>query len=160
MQDMTKYIVLKILTGNVQYKKHGEFAGLLRHLFTLDSLQTFCQIILFFLVRFVSVGVLSIYVLTHQTLCLFGRIVRIHIVTLKFFCHCTLFPLDILPLYILLLNQWITYVKHRCALFLNLLYSHCTQLYIRFTQCGWLNRKSLNEYYQFVLDDMGPFSNH
>jgi hypothetical protein len=29
MQDMTRYIVLKILTEIVQNKKEGEFAGLL-----------------------------------------------------------------------------------------------------------------------------------
>jgi hypothetical protein len=37
MQDMTVYIVLKVLKGNVKNKKkHGEFARIFRHFFTLD----------------------------------------------------------------------------------------------------------------------------
>jgi hypothetical protein len=41
MQDMTMYIVLKVLNGNVKNlkKKHGEFTSLFRRLFTLDVLS-------------------------------------------------------------------------------------------------------------------------
>ncbi len=65
------YIVLKILTGNVQNKKHGEFAGLFRRLFISDVLSCY-----------VSLDVLTVNVLSHYTLCLFRRFVCICFVTL------------------------------------------------------------------------------
>jgi hypothetical protein len=68
------YIVLNILTGNVQNKKHDEFAGLLR----LFHLRRFvCK-------RFVTLDRMS-----------FRRFVRKRFVTLYFLCRYTFCPLAV-----------------------------------------------------------------
>jgi hypothetical protein len=88
--DYIPYIILKNLTGNVQNKinKHGEFAGLLGRLFTLDvcSHKTFCP----------------------DTFCLSRRFVRIRFATLYLVSFRTFFPyifryitVNVLSLYIL-----------------------------------------------------------
>ncbi len=116
-----------MLKKYIQEKKHGEFASLFRRFFTLDVLShqmfcpymlclirpfvhtrlshyTFCLymlccIIPFVLLRFVSLDVLPVYVLSHYTFYLFRRFVCIHIVSL-----------DILSLY--LLSLYILSFRH------------------------------------------------
>jgi hypothetical protein len=57
MQDMPIYIILKILTGNVQNKKQGEFAGIFIRLFTEVVLShwTFCPYMFCLSKRFVRI---------------------------------------------------------------------------------------------------------
>ncbi len=92
MQAMTVYIrvywrydlyihnnVLKTLTENVQNINN---MGNLPVFLNVYSLKTFCHIRRFVLISFVSVDVLSVYVLSYDALCLFRSSVHTRFVTL------------------------------------------------------------------------------
>ncbi len=123
------------------------------------SLQTFCHIRRFVLIRFVSVDVLPVHVLSQYTVCLFRRYVRSHFVTFN------LLLLYVLLFYALSFRRFVVIyfvtesLDHLCKVqvcsFLQLTQQPLYLVVHKIHLGGRLNRKSLNEDHQFVLNGMG-----